>query len=204
VKRALLAALLALGCSRTPRGRGGEAPARTPAQPLVVIDAAPAIPEAAAIAWKNPERGRFDPPHVHLESSLGELYIWTGTRPDGPATLERLPSPGPAKWKIEVPRDFVPAAALAADDERVFLVHHSLIGSGAEAMAFAAADGRLLWRTPLRGLGPVAHSEYENHTAVELLPGAAIVIFGSESAGRYIEVLDLRGNLRSTHILPDR
>lgn len=205
----LLYAVSTLGaCTREPRaagpGPGASATARGAAPPPVVIspDAArPPGPRADSIAWRDVPEGRFDPPDLVIAGPGADHYQWKATRPDGPAAVSRLDPQGQPRWTTAVPSDFVPGAALVAADDRVILVHHSIISSGATAVALDAATGRILWTTDLQALGPVAHSEYLNHVAVEL-QGGAIVVFGAEAAGRYIEVVDLDGRTTSNHRPP--
>lgn len=75
------------------------------------------------------------------------------------------------------------------DGDRLYRsAHHS----GTSGSAFVATDlttGIELWRTRLRGIGPVEHSAYCNRLAVHLADGG-LWVFGHESQGGYIEILD--------------
>lgn len=202
--RLLLYTVSILGaCTREPRAAGpGASTAARPTAPAPVVispDAArPPGPRADSVAWRDVPAQDFVPPRLIIPGPGGNAYDWSATRPDGPASVTRRDPQGTAKWTTAVPSDFVPGAALVDARDRVILVHHSVISSGATAVALDAATGRILWTTELEALGPVAHSQYLNHVAVEL-QGGAIVVFGDEIGGRYIEVLDLDGRITSNH-----
>lgn len=62
-------------------------------------------------------------------------------------------------------------------------------GSGCTVVAYDMNTGRQLWRTKLKALGFFGHYAYGNH--VDISVGAdEVFIFGRESFGNYVEVLD--------------
>ena len=61
--------------------------------------------------------------------------------------------------------------------------------SGCELIAFDLDSEKELWRTHLKGLGPIAHSEYWNQIYLEHSNGR-VVVFGNEARGQYIEAVD--------------
>lgn len=129
-------------------------------------------------------------------------YVLGGDR--RPAHLQRVRFHRDIVWDQPVPAEFVDAAALVVDigTGAVYLAHYSAIASGATLLAFDLASGAARWTTPVRGLGPVAHSKYSNQVKLQMLRGA-LVLYGNESAGRYIEVFDpASGRMLSTRTLP--
>ncbi len=107
-------------------------------------------------------------------------------------------------WQQPLPKDGGTDAAVLVDNPhgRAYVAQYSAIASGASVYGFDLATGKQRWVTPVRGLGPVDHSEYLNHVTLRLVRGA-LVVFGDEAQGRYIEVFDTEsGSMRSTRILP--
>lgn len=94
------------------------------------------------------------------------------------------------------------AGEVVATSDRVVVVLHSRIASGAEAFGFGL-DGGLVWRAPLVGLGPVDHSKYANQVQARVVPGTdRIWFYGRESQGGYVEARSLRaGTLLSNRTL---
>ena len=93
------------------------------------------------------------------------------------------------RWGWQLGGAFMQDAALARQGDTVYLARFSDIATGCEVRAFRADTGRELWRTRLSGVGPIAHSEYLNHVQIRVVDGRPVV-FGWESAGRYVEILD--------------
>jgi outer membrane protein assembly factor BamB len=62
--------------------------------------------------------------------------------------------------------------------------------SGAALVAVDLSTGKELWKTDLKGVGPVSHFKYRNLINMELSNETATV-FGNESYGRYVEIVDL-------------
>lgn len=71
--------------------------------------------------------------------------------------------------------------------DQAFVVAHSRISSGGQLIAVNLQDGKILWRQPLKGLGPVAHSPYMNEVQRYVEQGR-VIIHGMESGGCYTEV----------------
>ena len=98
-------------------------------------------------------------------------------------------SSGRELWHADEAHAFVEDAALVLDRGTLYSARISNISSGCTLHAFDARTGAARWTKRLEGLGPIDHSEYLN--AVELrIVGGRPVVFGWESAGRYIEALD--------------
>lgn len=82
------------------------------------------------------------------------------------------------------------------------MTHHSrmiLLAVAVSLVAFDLKRRKQLWRVNLKGVGPVAHSKYRNRINLRAGPGQAVTVFGWESQGRYIEVVDLKNGKTLTH-----
>jgi len=80
----------------------------------------------------------------------------------------------------------------------VFSTHHAF-SSGCTLIAIDLKTKKQRWKTRLKGVGPVGHSEYRNRINLRAGPGAAVTVFGWESYGRYIEVVDLKSGKTLHH-----
>lgn len=109
---------------------------------------------------------------------------------------------GPS-WSVAVAEgNELSGAVLADDGGRVFVASYRRISSGCALAGFDGGSGKLLWSVPLKGIGPIGHSEYSNRVQLRIIGGQPTV-FGRESAGRYIEERDAAtGALVSHQLLP--
>jgi hypothetical protein len=64
--------------------------------------------------------------------------------------------------------------------------------SGCSVVAFDLKNQKQLWKTRLQGLGPIAHFRYSNSVNLEVINNDAVRVFGNESAGQYLEIVDLK------------
>lgn len=88
----------------------------------------------------------------------------------------------------------------------VFAVHENVLylaefqphASGCSVVAFDLKAQKQLWKTPLKGLGPISHFRYVNRVALQLEDGA-VRVRGFESAGKYIEYLDMKNGKTVGH-----
>jgi outer membrane protein assembly factor BamB len=89
---------------------------------------------------------------------------------------------------------------LAATARNVaFLVHGGTLyialyadnAPGADIAAIDTKSGRLLFRVPLRGPGPLPHGRVRNRVQLHFVD-PWVVVFGDESGGRYIDALDAK------------
>ncbi|MEM9068462.1 MAG: hypothetical protein AAGE52_08145 [Myxococcota bacterium] len=94
------------------------------------------------------------------------------------------------RWGFRVADDPTPGAVLAADDQRVYLARYHPIASGCVVYAYDRASGTELWRRGLWGVGEVTHSAYENRVQMRL-EDSRLLVFGWESADRYLEILNV-------------
>src|SRR5207244_1830195 len=73
----------------------------------------------------------------------------------------------------------------------LYYAHYSSARSGCFVIAYNLANGKELWKTRLKGIGEIVHFGYDNSVALSLVDGA-IRVLGHESAGNYIEFVDLK------------
>lgn len=193
----LATVLLAHGCHSSPPG---DEPPRPP-QPAAA-DAAPEPqpdPEqVATVDWfwsSTPDLY----PLADIVVRHGSDRFVLGQRPipvpsasgfpkGGKPQLSRLGPGGEVVWSVSptMNDDSLAGAAMVVDDKRVYVADYQRIATGCRLSAFSVADGKRLWSVALEGLGPIGHSKYSNHVDMTLAKGEPTV-FGSESAGRYIE-----------------
>ena len=64
--------------------------------------------------------------------------------------------------------------------------------SGCSVIACDLKQKKQLWKTDLKGLGPIPHSRYANSVNLEFIDNATVRVFGNESAGQYLEIVDLK------------
>ena len=63
--------------------------------------------------------------------------------------------------------------------------------TGCTLVAFDLKKQKQLWKTPLKGLGDIAHFGYMNAVNLEIVNNEAVRVFGNETAGKYVEFVDL-------------
>jgi len=81
--------------------------------------------------------------------------------------------------------------AFAVRDDILYYADLDPICSGCAVVAHDMRKHKRLWRVQLKGLGPVKHSKYRNAVNISL-ERDAVCVRGHESAGNYIEFVDLR------------
>ena len=86
----------------------------------------------------------------------------------------------------------------AVRDDVLYYADFGPSSSGCAVVAYDLRKQKRLWRAPLKGLGGVDHSKYRN--AVNLsLEKYAVCVRGQESAGNYIEFVDLKSGKTVGH-----
>jgi outer membrane protein assembly factor BamB len=63
--------------------------------------------------------------------------------------------------------------------------------NGATMIAVDLKTGKELWKTSLKGIGLVSHFAYRNYLNMEA-DADTITVFGNESFGKYVEILDTK------------
>jgi hypothetical protein len=75
-------------------------------------------------------------------------------------------------------------------DGAVFRADYDQITSGCTIVAVNLKAGKELWKATLQGLGPIDHSKYRNRVWMEPVDDSVFAVYGHESAGRYVELVD--------------
>lgn len=160
-------------------------------------------PAAAEIPWPDHEgaAGGGQPP-LRVGLDKDDSLSFEQAADERSARVQRVRSPHQVLWSFTLPAEPLPAAALLIDKDCLFIAHYSVIASGVTIHALDLNSGRERWQTRAQGLGPIAHSKYANHVALAMVRGY-LTVFGRESAGRYIELLEPKsGQVLSTRTLP--
>ncbi|HZY91015.1 MAG TPA: hypothetical protein VFE78_39700 [Gemmataceae bacterium] len=79
----------------------------------------------------------------------------------------------------------------AVRDHVLYYADFGPSSSGCEVVAFDLRAKKQLWKAQLKGLGPIAHTRYSNAVNLDL-EKFAVRVRGKESAGRYVEYVDLK------------
>ena len=186
---ALIAALAACGA---PAAR----PSVTLAQPSARVEPArgsllpPLAPTGFAWRWHGDQPGFgtsfYRAPRTVADGALVCTFTY---EEKGSTARTACASAGRELWQHAEGRAFVADAALALDHGTLYVARFSDIATGCTLHAFDARTGAVRWETRLEGRGRIAHSEYLNAVQLEVQRGRPVV-FGWESAGRYVEALD--------------
>lgn len=78
--------------------------------------------------------------------------------------------------------------------ERNGVLYHTEYSRGVNGCVMVAFDLRAkkqLWKTHLKGIGEVQHSAYTNEVRMNPYLEGVLVVYGNESFGKYVEVLDI-------------
>jgi outer membrane protein assembly factor BamB len=102
------------------------------------------------------------------------------------ATLGRLKGSGTWAWRRELPLDGASAGVMVAQASTVYAAFVPAHAAGARLVAVDADTGAPRWSTGLLGIGPTGHSKYSNRVQLRVV-GDLVIVFGEESAGRYVE-----------------
>jgi hypothetical protein len=86
----------------------------------------------------------------------------------------------------------------AGRDNIVYYADFSQISSGCSVIAYDLKAKKQIWKTGLKGLGPVAHTRYRNQVMLDIKDDAVHVL-GNESFGKYVEYLDLKSGKTVGH-----
>jgi outer membrane protein assembly factor BamB len=171
--------------------------------PLLValsLVAAP-VPKVEPGDWKAALKDRkfdFNPEHSGPDNSaaaarkagLAAEFVWDGSGWEGEFKFAKKDGP-----KITIRGHYYSVAIVRGD--ALYFADYDMISSGCTVVAYDLTTGKKAWAKPLEGIGPVSHSKYRNRVAmaVEQHPTAkgdfALVVTGWETAGAYVEVIDL-------------
>ena len=81
--------------------------------------------------------------------------------------------------------------AFVFSDSVVIYAKFDSISTGCEIRAYDLEQQKEIWRKPLQGIGMIGHSKYRNRINLEMR-GKEVVIYGNESGGQYVEVLNVK------------
>jgi len=73
----------------------------------------------------------------------------------------------------------------------IYYANYCPITSGCGLSAFDLKTAKQHWNSGLQGIGGTDHSKYSNHVNLKKQAGA-IVVYGNESHGKYIEFVDMK------------
>jgi hypothetical protein len=83
-------------------------------------------------------------------------------------------------------------------DNIVYYADFSQISTGCSVIAYDLKVKKQLWKTGLKGLGPLAHTRYWNQVTLDIKDDA-VQVFGKEAFGKYVEYLDLKSGKTVGH-----
>lgn len=129
--------------------------------------------------WSDEQATRDYSMHQIVRPFSGEVKAVEGS--------EVLEVKGKGKLILSVPTHKY--SVFVVQDGKLYLAEFHQMVTGCQVESFDLKTGKSVWKTPLRGLGPIAHSKYYNRVLMRL-EGKTLVIYGKESAGQYREVLD--------------
>jgi hypothetical protein len=120
-------------------------------------------------------------------------------RVKGDYTAEFVPGDTPRYGTVRIRKDGSVAHSFGGHTRTVFAVRDDVlyyadfgpITSGCAVVAYDLKAKKQLWKAKLKGLGPIGHSRYQNAVNLDL-DTQAVCVRGNESAGRYIEYVDLK------------
>ena len=174
-----------------------------PAVGLVLLGPARALaaeqsPGPPAIPWTWSSQPDLYP-LVDLIASQGHQRIslherWSSEKPhESTAELAYSLEKGGVRssvWKTVLPdagSGEITGAALVLTSSQVFIARYNRIATGCTLYAFSLTSGKLQWKVPLLGIGPVAHSKWYNRLQLSMV-GEHLIVFGNEGPTRaYIE-----------------
>jgi len=154
-------------------------------------------------------------------------FVWSADRAsvagsleayDGKDTIHLVHHAGRTELRLERAGKLLyrfvggPHTVCRVSEGRLYYAEYSPIASGCAVVAVDLEKGRLLWRTRLRGLGPVGHSQYLNRVVLDVAPAphltsdrppVVVTVYARESNGDYAEFLDLdTGKTVFHHVYP--
>ena len=134
-----------------------------------------------------------DDQHRHV-GPLGAYVFAAGSAAAGPS-VRLEDDAGAAAWTAQLDAADGDHGALLLNDQRLVVAQHPFGTTGGVVIALDAASGAELWRVDLLALGPIDHNRYGNTIQLALIDGQ-LAVFGSETQGKYIEVIDPNSGAR--------
>jgi len=183
-------------------------PSQRSPQPAPTPHPGPSPANQPTVAWRwddaAPDNGLYHAP-ITIDDPGGMRCVFTF---EDAASRERLECADRDRrprrsWSYQIAGASSSDASLAQSGDTLYVASIDNGVSGCEVRAYAVATGEERWRRRLVGVGPVDHSAYRNDIQLRIVDGRPVV-FGSEVAGRYIEVLDrLSGAILSNRMSID-
>jgi hypothetical protein len=154
----------------------------------------------------SPEERRSLPEQAAAEE---KKWTWSDDRATAEASARALgggyrvqfdPTPGrPWASTLTLTREGRAIHSWEGDPYSVFVLAHDVLyradflptRTGCAVIAYDLKGGRPLWKTDLWGVPVSTHSQYRNRINLEI-DDRHMVVYGNESFGRYIELLDLK------------
>jgi hypothetical protein len=166
---------------------------------------AAAVPDAGTAAvgelpWRWTAAAGSDE-HPEVPGPDGDRFRFTAPRWHA-ARLARIGAHG-ARWTFKIPGSTPDRARLVFDGQTLFAALYLDGASGCRVLALDARTGALRWDVRPKGVGAMLHSKYSNDVQLEMRDGR-LVLYGKESAGRYIEVLSPTDGRTLSHRLVGR
>lgn len=123
--------------------------------------------------------------HAAVRTELGE-YDLKGTNIKAEGIFLRISKDGNElmEWTTHA------HAAFAQRNGVLYYTDFHTSASGCKVVAFDLKAKKQLWTCDLKGLGPIDHSKYRNEVRMKVLDDYTLKVFGKESAGRYLEIVD--------------
>jgi hypothetical protein len=81
-------------------------------------------------------------------------------------------------------------AAFVVRERVVYRADYHRMSTGCSVIAFELKAGKKLWQVNLKGMGPISHSKYRNTVRMEKYDDTAFAVYGDESAGKYVELVE--------------
>lgn len=146
----------------------------TPAPTWRWAGAAPKHSLPAVEVSQGDQRCRFSPPDANTTSTLA-CFDKTGSK----------------IWSHDTTAALFDRAALAVNNDTLFVVRYSDGGNGGTVTSYSRTAGSVNWHRQVIGIGLLAHSDYLTNVQAAIVDGV-LRVYGWESAGRYIEDFDLQ------------
>lgn len=124
-----------------------------------------------------------------LPAEEGDSFVFTAGVSDKPMELKRARAAGDPIWRRRLQGIEANSAALLRGADQLYGAFYVDSAPGGHVIALDPTSGETLWAVRLEGIGPILHSKYSNRVQLRFINGW-LVVFGDESGGKYIEVLE--------------
>ncbi len=154
-------------------------------------DAGTAPPRADAIPWQWREEAGPAGRAFSVTVEGGASVDVVRGRDGKVVGLRKYGRGGSEVWAVPLLAPAARNVVFLVHDGSLYMVLYSEGATGAEIAAIDAQTGRLLFRRPLHGVGPVHRGKVRNRFQLRFVD-PWVVVFGDESTGRTIEALDAK------------